>query len=178
MLAVVILLLVFGGIGAVTLRERRRSAPAPLPASPPAARLPSPASPSADVPESLILRLPEPERTRAWALLCLLTDSLRDRAAHSPEALYLLTQTLESYLPDSLRAYLDLTPGARQTLSSQGQRAEDVLREHLDLMEGGVREALRQDTRAADRLLTQTHFLQQRFGQRRELRVGDLPKVR
>lgn len=174
MLAVLILLLVFGGIGFVTLRERGRSASAPLPA--PVSPVALPPSTATAVPESLILRLPEPERGRAWALLCLLTDSLRDRAAHSPEALYLLTQTLESYLPDSLRAYLDLTPGARQTLSSQGQRAEDVLREHLDLMESGVREALRQDSRVADRLLTQTHFLQQRFGQRRELRPEDLPK--
>ncbi len=90
---------------------------------------------------------------------------------------YLLSQTRETYLPDTLRAYLNLTEGARRTLESQGQPPETLLTEQLGLLEDGVREALRHDHATADRLLSQGRFLRERFGTAEsELSLG--PKLR
>ena len=67
-------------------------------------------------------------------------------------------------MPDTLRAYLHLTGGARRQLTAQGQTPEQLLDEQLTLMTSGIREALRHDHAAADQLLTQGRFLRERFG--------------
>lgn len=111
---------------------------------------------------STLLDLPEPARTQAWALACLLHDSLAQEGTDS-RTLFLLRQTRDDYLPDTLRAYSHLTPGARAQLIAQGQPAEQLLSEQLSLMTGGMQEALRHDHTSADRLLTQGRFLRERF---------------
>ncbi|MDV6375781.1 hypothetical protein [Deinococcus arenicola] len=97
-----------------------------------------------DCAADLALQLPEPHRLYALALLCRLQDAQ--------------TETL-----NALSAYLNLTPAARTRLSAQGQDAVKLLREQLTLINGGVTEALGQNHTPADRMLTQGHFLGERF---------------
>ncbi|MFC4639349.1 hypothetical protein [Deinococcus hohokamensis] len=177
MIAVLILIVIFGGIALITyvdnttkagrraaLREGRPGAALPgTSVNQEPAALPVPAAEARGTGLDLLLPLPEPARTRAWALLCLLADA-GAAGAEDARTRYLLTQTREAYLPDTLRAYLGLTEGARQTLAAQGQPAEQLLEEQLALIEDGVREALRHDHAAADRLLSQGRFLRERFG--------------
>ncbi|OLV18006.1 hypothetical protein [Deinococcus marmoris] len=172
MIAVLILLVIFGGITAIVyvdnagkagrkaLSQSTQEQAQPLPAASQTA-LPHP---QAETPESLALRLPEPARTQAWKLLCMVIDARKDGVNGDTRTAYLLTQTRESYLPDTLRAYLSLTDGARRTLEGQGQPPETLLTEQLGLLEDGVREALRHDHATADRLLSQGRFLRERFG--------------
>jgi hypothetical protein len=129
------------------------------------------AVPPGPVPESaaeLALRLPEPHRLYALALLCRLHDTLDGEHAVPLDvrSRFLVTQAHHDYLPATLRAYLGLTPAARARLAAQGQSAEALLRGQLEQISAGVGEALRLDHAAADRLLIQGHFLQERFGDR------------
>lgn len=176
MTAVLILMVIFGGIALITYvdnvtKAQKRAGQLP---TPPASPLPGPHAAlqlgapaeqalSAHGLETLILRLPEPSRAQAWTLLCAVADAQREEQADTRTA-YLLAQTRTAYLPDTLRAYLHLTDGARRTLAAQGQPADLLLAEQLRLMEDGVREALRHDHATADRLLTQGRFLRERFG--------------
>lgn len=183
MMAVLILLVIFGGITAIVYADhagksaRKAMTLNPQEAPPlPAAAAPLPRT-QADAPESLALRLPEPARTQAWGLLCTVIDAHRAGVDGDSRTAYLLSQTRETYLPDTLRAYLNLTEGARRTLESQGQPPETLLTEQLGLLEDGVREALRHDHATADRLLSQGRFLRERFGTAEsELSLG--PKLR
>lgn len=173
MIAVLIVLVVFGSIfggsALITfiagqnklrlLQEQRAIAeleaaakrPAPLPA-------PVPSDPHAA--PVLALRLPEPQRSQALALLCQLQDAPKSLDARSS---YLVRQTQADYLPQTLSAFLDLTDGARRRLAAEGMDAQTLLAEQLDLIEQGVYEALRLDHAAADRMLTQGRFLRERF---------------
>lgn len=141
------------------LREERA-----LQAAQPAPEQPAPEQPgqahSGDA-SALALRIPEPHRLYALALLCRLEDA--PLAGLDARARYLLAQVRSEELPATLRAYLNLTPAARQQLSAQGQSPEELLREQLELMSQGVEEALGRDSAAADRMLAQGHYLRQKF---------------
>lgn len=115
---------------------------------------------------ALTLELPDPQRQQAFGLLCLVNDALTSgRYSRDQRTQYLLQQTLDTYLPDTLRAYLDLTPGAAQKLENSGQPARQLLSEQLTLMTSGVEQAMKRDHAAADRLLGQGNFLRERFGE-------------
>ncbi|GGK32764.1 hypothetical protein GCM10008955_28390 [Deinococcus malanensis] len=166
MMAVLILIVIFSGIALITYvdnttKASRRAAALP----PPDAEALSAPTPTRHGVETLILNLPEPARSRAWTLLCVISDAQRlEGSSADARTGYLLAQTRVAYLPDTLQAYQALTDGARAALSAQGQPPERLLEEQLSLMEDGVREALRHDHAAADRLLTQGRFLRERFG--------------
>ncbi|RJF71233.1 hypothetical protein D3875_06255 [Deinococcus cavernae] len=114
---------------------------------------------------ALTLELPDPQRQQAFGLLCVVQDALTSgRYAHDQRTQYLLQQTLDTYLPDTLRAYLDLTPGAAQQLEKAGQPARQLLSEQLSVMTSGVEQAMKRDHAAADRLLGQGNFLREKFG--------------
>ncbi|WP_343760911.1 hypothetical protein [Deinococcus depolymerans] len=168
-MVVLMLMLIFAGVAAVmyvdntTRAGRRALKSAEVPALPRLTGQEAEAGTAAGLTLPLLLSLPEPARTRAWALLSGVTDALKAGGGDTRTA-FLLAQTRDSYLPDTLRAYAHLTPAARQTLERQGQAPEVLLDEQLALLEDGVREALRHDHAAADRLLTQGRFLRERFG--------------
>ncbi|THF70043.1 hypothetical protein E7T06_09045 [Deinococcus sp. Arct2-2] len=182
MIAVLILIVIFGGIALITyvdnttkaqrrawrLEEAAAKAGGALPAAAAKALAALPnaqaSAPAPDAPETLMVRLPADARARAWALLCTVADAQKGTGNADTRTAYLLRQTRESYLPDTLRAYLGLTDGARRALEAQGQSPDTLLAEQIVLMEDGVREALRHDHAAADRLLTQGRFLRERFG--------------
>ncbi|MVN89077.1 hypothetical protein GO986_20255 [Deinococcus sp. HMF7620] len=122
------------------------------------ATLPNPPVQADDAP-ALALRLPEPHRLYTLALLCRLEDAPQDT---EPATHFLLRQTRAEYLPDTLRAYLAVTPAARQQLGGQGHTPESLLGEQLALLNQAVTEALAHDHTAANRLLTQGRFLADR----------------
>ncbi|ACO45914.1 hypothetical protein DEDE109153_02825 [Deinococcus deserti] len=166
MTAVLILIVIFSGIALITYvnnttQSNRRAAALTRPPRPEAL-----AAASSTGVEALILDLPEPARSRAWGLLCVISDAQRlTNTGADARTGYLLAQTRQAYLPDTLQAYQALTDGARSALDAQGQPPEQLLEEQLALMEDGVREALRHDHAAADRLLAQGRFLRERFGE-------------
>lgn len=177
MTAVFILLVIFGGIALIKYVENTtRTGPRPgLPGTPhpplPAGAASALPAPEAAV-EALVLRLPPEQRERAWGILCAVVDA-QARGAGAPDArtAFLLTETRRTYLPETLRAYLNLTPGARERLTAQGQPAETLLDEQLALIGDGVLEVLRHDHAAADRLLAQGRFLRERFQGEGELNL-------
>ncbi|ANC71540.1 hypothetical protein [Deinococcus radiodurans] len=122
---------------------------------------PAPEVPGVDDAPALALRIPEPHRLYVLALLCRLEDA--PLAGLDARARYLISQARGEELPATLRAYLNLTPAARQQLTAQGQNPEELLREQLELMSQGVEEALGRDSAAADRMLAQGHYLRQKF---------------
>lgn len=160
---------IFGGVMGIihvsgrsrvqVLREKRLLAEAQREASRPVA-LPAPTPADPHAAPVLALRLPEPQRGLALALLAQLTDAPESLDARSR---YLINQTKDGYLPETLRSYLDLKDGARQHLLAQGMNPETLLTEQLSLMRQGVQNALRLDHEAADRVLTQGRFLRERF---------------
>ncbi|MFN4250577.1 hypothetical protein [Deinococcus sp.] len=119
----------------------------------------APGTPPDDAP-ALALRLPEPHRLYALALLCRLQDT---PATLEPHTRATLGQIRREYLPDTLRSYLNLTPAAREQLRAGGRDPEGLLREQLEHLSRGVDGALRQDHGSASRLLTQGHYLRDRF---------------
>lgn len=136
---------------------------------------PDPTQPEADAPAgdpapALALRLPEPHRLYALALLC----RLEDAPLHTldPQSAYLVRQARAEYLPGTLRAYLNLTPGARAELRAGGHDPEALLRRQLELVAQGVEDALRRDPASAAHLLTQGHFLGEVFPARETVRRG------
>ncbi|QFP76162.1 hypothetical protein [Deinococcus sp. AJ005] len=122
---------------------------------------PDTSPPAPDSAAELALRLPEPHRLYALALLCRLQDTPAEEL--DPHSAYLIRQARNEYLPATLRAYLNLTPTARTRLNERGQDAEELLREQLKLISDGVAGALAQHHAPADRMLTQGHFLGERF---------------
>lgn len=110
----------------------------------------------------LALRLPEPHRLYTLALLCRLQDALGGPPLPAHSA-YVVRQALAEYLPATLGAYLGLGLADHARLNARGTDAETLLREQLDLINAGVAEALGQHHAPADRLLTQGHFLGERF---------------
>lgn len=130
-----------------------------------AQQTPAPATPGPDGPPDdapgLALRLPEPHRLYTLALLCRLQDA---PATLEPHTRATLGQIRREYLPDTLRSYLNLTPAAREQLRAGGRDPERLLREQLEHLSRGVDGALRQDHGSASRLLTQGHYLRDRFG--------------
>ncbi len=127
----------------------------------PALPAPLPHVGAGDDAPTLALRLPEPHRLFALALLCRLEDTPPPAEERSRT---LLSQIRLEYLPETLRAYLHLTPAGREQLRAQGRDPEDLLREQLQRLNEGLDDLLRHDHAAADRLLTQGHFLRDRFG--------------
>lgn len=125
--------------------------------------------PGIDDAPALALRLPEPHRLYALALLCRLQDA--EAAQLDAHTTYLLRQARQEYLPQTLRAYLNVTPAVRANLAAQGHDAESMLREQLETLGRGIDDALRNDRVAAGKLLTQGAFLREVFQDREEVRT-------
>lgn len=110
---------------------------------------------------SMALKLPEPQRMYALALLCRLEDA--EKSELDAKAKFTLAETQVQYLPETLQSYLALTPQAKNRLAKQGTSAEDLLQQQLHDIQAGVDAAIQQDHKAAQRLLTQGSFLREKF---------------
>lgn len=106
---------------------------------------------------TLALRLPEPYRLRALALLCRLEDL--SGAALETRAQYVVRRARHEDLRATLRAYLDLGEADRAALHARGQDPEAELGAQLAAIQAAVEGALAAQPSAADRLLTQGRFL-------------------
>ena len=118
-------------------------------------------SPLPDDAAALALRLPEPHRLYALALLCRLQDA--QGASVDARGSFLIRQARFEYLPATLGSYLNVTPAAHAQLRAQGHDPELLLREQLELISRGVEDALRRDHQAAQNVLTQGAFLREVF---------------
>lgn len=112
---------------------------------------------------TLVLQLPEPARSKAWQVLCSIIDGQQQLLNSDSRSRHLLIQTSETYFPETLQAYLALNGAARDRLNTKGQNAEELLLEQLNVIHDGVQQAIQHEHTAADRLLTQGHFLRERF---------------
>lgn len=110
---------------------------------------------------ALALRLPEPHRLYALALLCRLHDA--QNTSLDARVTFLVHQARQEYLPATLRSYLNLTPASAEHLRQQGHTPETLLQEQLELISQGVSAALRNDQTAAHQALSQGNFLKEVF---------------
>lgn len=177
LIAVAVMLSIFGGVWGIIffagrtksqqLKEKRliveaeaRKAEAEMQLQQQASAPPPPLPVDANAAPVLAIKLPEPYRQQALAIISQIQDAPPELDARSS---YLLKETLTQFLPDTLRGYLGLSQSARARLQAQGQDAETLMGEQLTLMQQGIDEALRLDHAAADRLLVQGRFLRERF---------------
>lgn len=117
---------------------------------------------------TLVLQLPEPARSKAWRVLCSIIDGQQQLLHSDSRSQHLLIQTSETYFPETLQAYLALNGAARDRLNAGNQNAEELLLEQLNVIHDGVQQAIKHEHSAADRLLTQGHFLRERFATNNE----------
>lgn len=110
---------------------------------------------------AMALKLPEPQRMYALALLCRLEDA--EQGELDAKAKFTVAETQTQYLPETLQSYLALTPQAKTRLAGQGTPAEDLLQQQLHDIQAGVDAAIQQDHKSAQRLLTQGSFLREKF---------------
>lgn len=110
---------------------------------------------------AMALKLSEPQRMYALALLCRLEDA--EQGELDAKAKFTLAETQTQYLPETLQSYLALTPQAKARLAQQGTPAEDLLQQQLHDIQAGVDAAIQQDHKSAQRLLTQGSFLREKF---------------
>ena len=107
-------------------------------------------------------------------------DQVLPRAGQSlpgSEDLFILSRTIEDYLPKALDAYLALPPDYAKThVVRDGKTATDILREQLktlgDRMDEVADASARRDV---DRLLAHGRFLEERFGKDSDLQLPPAP---
>jgi hypothetical protein len=86
-------------------------------------------------------------------------DALLARGQHGDEAAYALRETERRYLPDTLRAYLDIPPARRD------ETAREMLLEQLRLLERATAQRLAALSETAETALAaNAAFLTERFG--------------
>jgi hypothetical protein len=99
------------------------------------------------------------------------------QALPGSEDLYILSRTIEDYLPTSLDAYLALPPDyARTHVIRDGKTATDILHEQLKTLDDRMDEVADASARSdLDRLMAQGRFLEERFGKGSDLQLPPAP---
>ncbi len=108
-----------------------------------------------------VFALPEQARSSIGRIEAMLADAERllARGGATDEAAYALRETGARYLPDTLKAYLDI-PASRRDAT-----AADMLVAQLDLLERGTRDRLARLSESSERALASNGaFLSERFG--------------
>jgi hypothetical protein len=81
------------------------------------------------------------------------------------EAAYSLRETRARYLPDTLRAYLDIPPSLRGERDAAGRSADELLIAQLDHLERATAQRLRElAARGTEGIAANGAFLTERFG--------------
>ena len=145
--------------------HRWPNTPPSQPARPSPARA-APPPPPAELPIDVQIKVDQIKR-KAELLL-----GYASRFPPFSQDLYLVRQSAADYLPRTIEAYRALPPGmAKQVLPASGKTAHQELREQLELLDRKLDDIADDlQRRDLDRLLANRRFLEERFGQRAELK--------
>jgi hypothetical protein len=114
-----------------------------------------------------MMRVPDEASARISRIEALLDEGERMLAADSTldEASYSLRETRRRYLPDTLRAYLDIPPSLRGERDVAGRTPDELLIAQLDHLERATAQRLRDlAARGAENIAANGAFLTERFG--------------
>lgn len=114
-----------------------------------------------------MIQVPPEAAQRISRIEALLDDAERLLAAGGPvdEASYSLRETRKRYLPDTLRAYLDIPPSLRHERDASGRSPDELLLAQLDHLERATAQRLRElAARNTEQIAANGAFLAERFG--------------
>ena len=119
-----------------------------------------------------MMHLPEDATQRISSIEALLDEADRVLGAGGAldEAAYSLRETRARYLPDTLRAYLDVPPSLRAERDAAGRTPDELLVAQLDHLERATAARLRElAARRTEGIAANGAFLTERFGPATEL---------
>ena len=114
-----------------------------------------------------MMRVPDEAAQRVSRIEALLDEAERALARTSAvdEASYSLRETRARYLPDTLRAYLDIPPSLRGERDAAGRTPDELLIAQLDHLERATAQRLRElAARSTEEIAANGAFLTERFG--------------
>jgi hypothetical protein len=114
-----------------------------------------------------MMQVPEDAAQRVSRIEALLDEAERvvPPGAGVDEATFSLRETRKRYLPDTLRAYLDIPPSLRGERDATGRTADELLIAQLDHLERATAQRLRElAARGTETIAANGAFLTERFG--------------
>jgi hypothetical protein len=114
-----------------------------------------------------MMRVPDEAGARVSRIEALLDEGERmlTHGAAVDEASYSLRETRARYLPDTLRAYLDIPPSLRGERDASGRTPDELLIAQLDHLERATAQRLRElAARGTEGIAANGAFLTERFG--------------
>jgi hypothetical protein len=114
-----------------------------------------------------MMRVPDEAAQRVSRIEALLDEAERVLAQSNvtDEAAFSLRETRARYLPDTLRAYLDIPPSLRGERDAAGRTPDELLIAQLDHLERATAQRLRDvAARGTDGIAANGAFLTERFG--------------
>jgi hypothetical protein len=114
-----------------------------------------------------MMRVPDEASARISRIEALLDEAERMSApgAAVDEASFSLRETRARYLPDTLRAYLDIPPSLRGERDASGRTPDELLVAQLDHLERATAQRLRElAARGTEGIAANGAFLTERFG--------------
>jgi hypothetical protein len=114
-----------------------------------------------------MMQVPDEAVQRVSRIEALLDEAERLLAPGTPvdEAAFSLRETRARYLPDTLRAYLDIPPSLRGERDATGRTADELLIAQLDHLERATAQRLRAlAARGSENIAANGAFLTERFG--------------
>jgi hypothetical protein len=122
-----------------------------------------------------MMRVPDEAAQRVSRIEALLDEAERVLAQSgvTDEATFSLRETRARYLPDTLRAYLDIPPSLRGERDATGRTPDELLVAQLDHLERATAQRLREvAARSTESIAANGAFLAERFGP-----IADLPQA-
>jgi len=122
-----------------------------------------------------MMRVPDEAAQRVSRIEALLDEAERVLAQSgvTDEATFSLRETRARYLPDTLRAYLDIPPSLRGGRDATGRTPDELLVAQLDHLERATAQRLREvAARSTESIAANGAFLAERFGP-----IADLPQA-
>jgi hypothetical protein len=114
-----------------------------------------------------MMHVPDEAAQRVSRIEALLDEAERvlARSRATDEATFSLRETRARYLPDTLRAYLDIPPSLRGERDATGRTPDDLLIAQLDHLERATAQRLREvAARGTEGIAANAAFLTERFG--------------
>jgi hypothetical protein len=122
-----------------------------------------------------MMRVPDEAAQRVSRIEALLDEAERvlSQSGMTDEATFSLRETRARYLPDTLRAYLDVPPSLRGERDATGRTPDELLIAQLDHLERATAQRLREvAARSTETIAANGAFLAERFGP-----IAELPQA-